>query len=342
VYSERLRKNLKGEANMIEGTVLRDVRGFLQSRVILTAAELDLFTRLHRHQATAEDLAEELDCNVRALTRLLDCLVALQLLMKEDVRYRPTERGVLLTSEHPGTELPMVLHLSELWESWSGLTVTVKTGVNPNRKPVGDTGKDRLNAFIGAMHVIGRKLSEEIAELYDLSPFRRLLDIGGASGSYTMAFLKKNPAMTAVLFDLPDVLPLAREALGAQGLLGRVELVAGDFYDGELPEGCDLALLSAIIHQNSPRQNLELYRKIHRAILPGGKLLIRDHVMDATRTFPPAGALFAINMLLCTEEGDTYTFHEIKAQLDAAGFMDVYMVNRGDRMDCLIEARKTS
>jgi SAM-dependent methyltransferase len=236
----------------------------------------------------------------------------------------------------------MVLHLNSLWESWGGLTETVRTGSNPKGKPVTERGKDSLKAFIGAMHVVGRGLSQEIADSYNLAPFKRLLDIGGATGTYTMAFLAKNPEMTAVLFDLPDVIPWAEEGLGAEGLLERVECVAGDFYKDELPKGCDLVLLSAIIHQNSPEENLALYRKIHRAVLPGGTLLIRDHVMEPARTYPPQGTLFAINMLVNTKGGDTYTFDEIKDTLEEAGFGEVKLVREGEHMDCLVEAKRPS
>jgi predicted O-methyltransferase YrrM len=325
---------------MIEGQVIEDVRGFLKSRIILSAAELDLCTRLHRQRATVDDLTKELKCDRRGLTRLLDCLVVLQLLVKENGTYQTTERGALLSSEHPETELPMVLHLNGLWETWSGLTETVRTGVNPKIKPVTERGKDSLKAFIGAMHVVGRSLSREIADSYNLSSFKRLLDIGGATGTYSIAFLEKNPQMTAVLFDLPDVIPWAEERLAAAGLLDRVELVGGNFYEDELPKDCDFALLSAIIHQNSPEENIELCRKIHRALLPGGTLLIRDHVMEPGRTHPPQGTLFAINMLINTRGGDTYTLDEIKETLETAGFEAVKLVRKGESMDCLVEARR--
>ena len=325
---------------MIEGAVLKDVRGFLTSRVILTAAELDLFTRLDNGQATADGLAKELGCDQRSLTRILDCLVALELLSKQDSVYRSSERGSLLSAKHPRTELPMVLHLNGLWETWSGLTETVRTGSNPKRRPVSERDGGSLEAFIGAMHVVGRSLSREIADFYDLSPFEKLLDIGGATGTYTMAFLEKNPKMSAVLFDLPDVITMAEKRLEEEGLLERVELVPGDFYKDVLPEGCDLALLSAIIHQNSPQENLDLYGKIHRALVPGGKLLIRDHVMDPDRTSPPQGTLFALNMLVNTKGGDTYTFDEIRSNLETAGFGEVKLVRKGERMDCLVEAKK--
>ena len=168
--------------------------------------------------------------------------------------------------------------------------------------------KERQKAFIGAMHVIGHELSIKLADAYDPKPFKKLLDIGGGSGTYTIAFLKKNSKMTAILFDLEDVIPFAEERIKAEGLQERVVLESGDFYVDALPEGFDLALLSAIIHQNSPKQNLGLFRKIYQALSRGGVLLIRDHIMDESRTYPPAGALFALNMLVNTQGGDTYTY----------------------------------
>jgi cyclopropane fatty-acyl-phospholipid synthase-like methyltransferase len=190
------------------------------------------------------------------------------------------------------------------------------------------------------MHVIGRELSKDIADSYDLRPFNRLLDIGGGSGSYTISFLNKNPEMTAVIFDLEEVMPLAEERLNSAGLQDRVVLEGGDYHVDPLPKGCDLALLSAIIHQNSPKQNLALYCKAYQALESGGILLIRDHIMDDSRTHPPDGAVFALNMLLNTEGGDTYTFDEVKETLEEAGFVEVNMPRTGERMDCVVEARK--
>jgi hypothetical protein len=146
--------------------------------------------------------------------------------------------------------------------------------------------------------------------------------------------------MTAVLFDLAPVIQMAGEKFRAEGLSGRVTLAAGDFERDELPSGCDLALLSAIIHQNSPAQNLRLFGKVFRALDAGGSILIRDHIMDESRTLPPAGAVFAVNMLVGTAGGDTYTFGEIKESLEKAGFADVRRVRSGEETDGLVEAGK--
>jgi len=324
----------------IHEQVLAEARGFLSSRVILTAAELDLFTRLEAGPETAEQLAAALHLDLRALTRLLDVLVTLGFLDKVPNGYGATVKGACLGSSHPDSVRPMLLHQARLWRSWSGLTDIVKQGRIPGEQSMAVWTTSERAAFIGAMHVVGRDLSREIAAAYDASRCRTLLDIGGASATYTIAFLERYPNLRAVLFDLETVIPMARDRLTAAGQLDRVELAAGDFYRDPLPSGCDLALLSAIIHQNSRAQNVALYKKIHQALVPGGKILIRDHIMEPDRTKPPAGALFALNMLVNTEAGDTYTFAEVSEDLGAAGFDHPTLARAGAHMDCLVEAAK--
>lgn len=321
-------------------TIMEDAWCYMKSRVMFSAAELDVFTKLEGCHYTAAELARDENLDERATTRILDCLVSLGLLDKEQQRYRLAPGSEVLSAKHPATILPMILHLNHIWKNWSLLTDVVRQGKNESLKKIGDWGGEVQEAFIGAMHAVGRELAAEIAGSYDLSPYKKLLDIGGASGTYTMAFLRQNPAMRAVLVDFAPVLALARKRLEAEGFLDRVELAAGDFYLDELPGGCDLALLSAIIHQNSPAQNIDLYKKIHRALVPGGVVLIRDHIMAESRTQPPGGAMFALNMLVNTSGGDTYTFREVKETLEAAGFGEVRQVRTGERMDCLVEARK--
>jgi ubiquinone/menaquinone biosynthesis C-methylase UbiE len=321
--------------------IVHEVRSFMKSRVILSAAELDFFSRLDGKFISAEDLADMLGLDIKGTTRVLDCLVTFDLLKKEKNRYHTTEKGSYLSSKNPESVLPMINHMNAIWENWSRLTDIVKNGTKPNIRPVVDSEakKDR-HAFIGAMHVAARRISKKIAEAYDLSTFKNLLDIGGGSGAYTIAFLNKNPNLNAVIFDLEGVIPITKERIAETGFQDRVRFLTGNFYEDDLPGGCDLALLSAIIHQNSPQQNLVLYQKIFHALVPGGKLIIRDHIMDESRTNPPVGALFALNMLVNTPAGDTYTFNEVKDTLQAAGFTDIKLALSGKEMDSLVEATK--
>jgi SAM-dependent methyltransferase/predicted transcriptional regulator len=321
--------------------IIPEVRSFMKSRVILSAAELDFFSRLDGNFLSAKELAETSGLDERATTRILDCLITYDLLEKENNRYRTTEKGSQLSSQNRESRLPMVKHMNHIWKNWSHLTEVIKKGTNPYVRPVVDSeSKADRNAFIGAMHVAARRISAKIADAYDLSSFKKLLDIGGGSGAYTIAFLNKNPNLNAVIFDLEGVIPIAKEKIHENNFQDKVDFVVGDFYVDDLPYGCDIALLSAIIHQNSPQQNVELYRKIYKALDPGGTLIIRDHIMDESRINPPAGALFALNMLVNTQGGDTYTFREVKDTLKTAGFEDVKLVISGKEMDCLVESMK--
>ncbi len=320
--------------------ILDKLMGFMKSRIVMTAAELDVFTLIQNESVSASNLSEKLKTDRRATERILDCLVGFGFLEKNDGKYSTTENGGLLSSSHPETVLPMVLHANNMWSNWSELTSIVKAGTNPNLKSVlGSPDFNTTKAFIGAMHVVGRQMSKDIADLFDMSRCKRLLDIGGASGTYTIAFLEKNPELKAVIFDLESVIPLSKEAIEKSGVADRVGFAAGDFYTDELPTGCDVALLSAIIHQNSQEENIALFKKIERCLERPGILLIRDHVMEESRTEPLAGALFAINMLVHTKGGDTYTFSEIEGMLLKAGFSEVRLIKKGERMDCVVEAK---
>ncbi len=315
-------------------------RQFMESRILLTAAELNLFTYLAEKPSSAEELAEELDADLRGLTILLDVLAAMGLLAKHQNTYQTTpEAAPLLSDKSPRSVLPMILHAAHLWDRWSGLTAIVK-GRAPSSPASETRDADELTAFIGAMHAVGMPMAKKIAAAVQPGPARNLLDVGGASGTYTIAFLEAAPEMKATLFDRPAVIRMAGKRLAEANMADRVRLVAGDFYHDELPGGHDLALLSAIIHQNSPEENVELFRKVFRAMVPGGRIIIRDHVMEPNRTEPRDGAIFAVNMLVNTEGGSTYTYEEIRTWLEAAGFANVRYLKAGEHMDALIEAFK--
>ena len=319
--------------------VLRLARQFMESRILLTAAELNLFTPLAERPHTAEQLSGRLGCDTRALAILLDALAAMGLIEKRDGAYlTPTAAAAFLSRENPQSVIPMILHAAHLWESWSDLTPVVRA-TGPSRAPASSArDAEELSAFIGAMHVVGLPLAEKIVAAMGPGPARDLLDVGGASGTYTIAFLKAAPGAKATLFDRPEVIPMARARLAESGLLDRVRLAVGDFYRDELPVGHDLALLSAIIHQNSPQENRELFGKVFRALVPGGRIVIRDHIMEPDRTAPRDGAIFAVNMLVNTRGGSTYTFEEVREWLEGAGFANVRCLQKGEHMDSLVDA----
>ncbi len=315
---------------------------FQECRILLTAAQLDLFTKLEERPRTAGELCREQGWSLRGLTILMDALAAQGILNRSpDGHYsvNPSIQGLLVKGGKDSI-LPMVLHRGTMWETWSHLTEIVKTGSNPNRKDILSQPGEDMKAFIGAMHFIGLKMAKEIAASVDLKPFTRMLDVGGASGTYTMAFLERAPHMTATVFDLPGVVEMARKRIAENGLTDRVQVVAGDYTVDELPKGHDLVLLSAIIHSNGRDVNRELFAKIHEALAPGGSILIRDYFLNSTRISPPDGAMFAVNMLAATTAGTAYTFAEVRDDLEHAGFKEVRMIRDGDHMNQLVSTAK--
>lgn len=311
-------------------------RGWMEPRVLLTGAELDLFTLLSHEPLTAAQVAERLGSDLRALTMVLDALVAMELLAKRDEVYTCAPSVAMwLSSDAPQTVLPMLLHFAHVFHNWANLTDRVgrpAAAVTPE--------EERLRAFIGAMHVISQASAQEVVSAAPPGDATRLIDVGGGSGSFAIAYLRASPTLRATIFDRAPVVEMAHERLTQAGLLDRADLAAGDFYADELPGGHDLALLSAIIHQNDHAQNVALYGKCFRALVPGGRLVIRDHVLSPDRTRPKAGALFALNMLCATPGGNSYTFAEIRAGLAAAGFEGVELVQADERMNGVVVARR--
>jgi predicted O-methyltransferase YrrM len=321
--------------------VLRLSQNFMESRLLLSGAELNLFTILNRTPLSAQKVASRIGADLRALTVLLDALSAMGLLVKKSETYQCADSvSPFLSEEAPDSVLPMVLHAAHLWQRWSDLTDVVRSTMVPKDTVKPSRSPEELSAFIGAMHIIAAPRADEIVAATNPSSSKALLDVGGASGTYTIAFLKAVPEMKATLFDKPEVVKMARERLKKAGMLRRVTLVPGDFYKDELPRGHDLAFVSAIIHQNNLEQNLDLFRKVFLSLNRGGRILIRDHVMGSDRTHPRNGAIFAVNMLLGSPGGTTYTYEEIKTGLSQAGFSNIHLVRKGSHMDALVEALK--
>jgi hypothetical protein len=321
--------------------ILELARTYQGAAVLAAAADLDLFRALAPRPLTAPELARKLRCDARGLTILLDALCALRLLAKITGRYvLPAALRELLTPDSPHTVLAMAQHQANCLRRWAQLAEVVKTGRPAKRiGSVRGAGGDE-ESFIGAMHNVSAPNADRVIRAIRPLRFRHLLDIGGASGTWTMAFLRACPSGRATLFDLPSVIPMARRRLAAARLGGKVKLTAGDFMRDPIPPGADLAWVSAIAHQNSRAQNRLLFSRIFRALVPGGRIAIRDILMEEDRTRPVAGALFAVNMLVATEGGGTFTFAELRDDLAAAGFAQAAILRTDEAMNAVVAATK--
>jgi predicted O-methyltransferase YrrM len=259
---------------------------------------------------------------------------------KEEKYFCPDELAALLSKDSPTSVIPMLMLNIGGWKQWSDLTEIVRHGSKEDNLAILDSNEGQNETFIDAMHVLAYRMAHGIIAVTNPGKAKKLLDIGGSSGSYTLAFLEAFRDMRATIFELPPVIKVAQKRLANNNILDRITFIAGDFHKDELPAGHDLVLLSAIIHLHSPEQNIELYRKIYRALEPGGRLVIRDHVMSPDHTKPASGALFAVNMLVVTPDGRTYSFEEIKSSLEAAGFIRVNLIQPDEHMNGLVEGFK--
>ncbi|MGO9204419.1 MAG: methyltransferase [Limisphaerales bacterium] len=316
-------------------------RNYQEAAVLAAAADLDLFSPLASAPLGAAELARLLQCNERGLAVLLDALAALQLLEKSGGRYALAPGlEALLTAEGPQSILAMTQHQAHCLRNWAQLALVAKSGWPAQAIPSvrGQTGEQE--AFIGGMHNISAPVAGQVIQAVQPLRFKHLLDIGGASGTWTIAFLRACPSARATLFDLPHVIPMARRRLAAAGLSDRVRLVPGDFYADALPPSADLAWVSAIVHQNSRQQNRALFAKVFEALAPGGRIALRDVLMEEGRTRPVAGALFAVNMLVATPDGGTFTFAELRDDLAAAGFVQAAVLRQDEAMNSVVVAVK--
>ncbi len=321
--------------------VMGVVRGFQPACVLLAAADLNVFTILKTKPMSAKAVADKLEADTRAITIVLDALAAMALLTKQNEEYGLSSGAAqLLTEDSSRSILPAIRHQANCLRKWVQLPQVIRNGQPAERILNIHSETEDLAVFIGAMDNFSTPEATDVIRKLGTLNFCHLLDVGGASGTWTIEFLRAVPEAKATLFDLPEVIPMAKEHIAKAGLTDQVEFVEGDFYTDDLPAGADFIWLSAIAHQNSRRQNQELFSKLYTVLENGGKLVLRDVVMDESRTKPEGGALFAINMLVATEGGGTYTFDEFRMDLLNAGFANITLVQQDEFMNSLISAVK--
>lgn len=333
-----------------------EMSGYMQTCVLAALAELDIGTVVLRNgnRLGAAAIAEQCACDPRATEVLLDTLSAMGYLVKSgkdtNACYAVAEEyTAYLDSRHPATCIPLMRHRACCQRTWARLTWTVKDGRPQEEIPsILGAEQDEVSFILGmnsaAVHFVEYIVNSLFAAgvLPLAKQNARILDIGGASGTYTEAFLKKMPDCSATIFDLPVGIEQAGKRFAGMVLESKITLAEGDFTKVSLPSGFDFAWMSAIIHQMDRSESRMLYAKAIDALNPGGVVAVRDFVMNEDRTHPVDGALFGINMLVNTANGMVHTYKEIKEDLEAAGFVDVVHAVDVPSMSAVVTAKKAS
>lgn len=297
--------------------------GYRGAKVITTAVELDLFRSIELTNGSAADVAALSHSNPDRTTVILDALCALGILKKRDGHYGNTPFS--LDRLHPAGARSMARNMRYqelLSEAYASLTTTVRRGRPVQMLPeLLAKRPDFVSEYIRGMADIAERAASEVARALDLSDASELLDVGGGPGTFTLAFLKRQPRMRAALLDLPETLAVARGLLESLPERDRIRLVEGNYHEAVFDRGAfDIVLLSHVTHDEGEAENRALIRKAFGALKPGGRLVVHDFMLDAARTSPLFAALFSVHLITYTERGRVFTEEEYAGWLHEAGF----------------------
>ncbi len=326
-------------SGMLPDDLEQTIRGYQESRIVLTAIELDLFTAVAEAQ-TAAGIAKAIGGGARATAILLDALVAMGLLTKSAGRYANAPLAQrFFTAGGKDDSRSAMLHHASLWRRWASLTEIVKAGSGGELEETPRRSEDFTRAFIALMHKNATARAPMVVQAAGAQNVRRMLDVGGGSGAYSIAFAAANPELRADILDLGDVVPIAREHIRAAGLDDRVSAREGDLRRDDFGTGYDLVLLSAVCHMLGPDENRDLVRRAHAALAPGGRLVIQDFILNPDRTSPRFAAIFSVNMLVGTDKGSDWSEEEYAAWMREAGFANVVRTRLPGPTDLMIGSR---
>jgi len=314
------------------------IRSYWPSRCILTALELDIFTAVG-DGANAQQIGTKIHANARAVSMLLNALVALGLLSKSgDVYSNTPESARFFVQSSKDNHRNGLLHIANIWHRWSTLTDAVRRGT---RIPIDrDDNPEWTRDFIAAMQRGAKERAGHVVKALGTAGVRRILDLGGGSGAYSIAFAEACPGAQCEILDLPEVVPLTAEYVSRAGVSEQVSLRAGDMLRGDFGSGYDIVMLNAICHMFSEEQNQDIFRRARRALAPNGRLVVQDFILNPDKTGPQHAALFSLNMLVATDAGASYSELEYIQWMKAAGFTEVSRINLPGPSDLIVGRAK--
>ena len=300
--------------------ILEVAMGFMASKHLFVANEIGLFTALAGGPATIEQLAENMGVPARTLRIIADALVALGLVERENSAYRNgAAAAAFLSGRGPMNLSPALRFMNAIgYPLWEGLEQAVRTDA-PAR---GELAEEQQKIFSEGVEALTAGAAHTLANAYEFSRHRRLLDVAGGTGSFLVAILSANPALEGTLFELPQVAKIAERRLAASPVADRVSVAAGNAMENGLPVGHDVVLLANIVHYFLPQQNVAFVERVRAAVEPGARLLLVDMWTDSTHTQPLPAALMA-GEFLAQVGGDVYSEQEMHAWLAQAGWQPV-------------------
>ncbi|MGR3221112.1 MAG: methyltransferase [Candidatus Anammoxibacter sp.] len=298
--------------------------GYWKSQVLIVAVEFKIFTLLHKTTLSASDISKQIKADKRATEMLLNALVGLRLLSKKGRLFKNNAiSNIFLVEKLPYYQGDRIRLTKNLWDNWTKLGKAIKSGkpvsfINACKK----VDPKRRKVFISAMRDFSVLKSKLVAEKLDLSGRELLLDLGGGPGSYAIEFVKSNPKLNAVVYDLNGVTKITKKYISDAKLTKRIKTMEGECVNGSYgKELYDVIFISNLLHMYDENINLGIIRKCKQALKSKGMIVIHDFLLDASMTESPFGAIFSLNMLVGTHGGRNYSDNEIKGWLNKSGFV---------------------
>ena len=300
--------------------ILQLATGYMAAKHLFVASEVGLFRALACGPRSLDELATQLGVPRRTLRILADAQVAIGMLERQDTRYCNAPVASIFLSGTGSADLSPLLRFWDRisYPAWQGLERAVRTDQMQTRH--GGFSEEEQHIFSAGVEALTAGPAAALAAGYDWSRHRRVLDVGGGTGSFLLALRKRHPELAATLFELPTVAPVARRRLSAEPSGKLIEVVAGDFFSELLPKGHDAVILANVAHLFSPEQNLELLRRMRASAADGARLLLVDFWTDPGHTEPRLAALLAAEFLIVAGNGDVYSEAEVRGWLREAGW----------------------
>lgn len=303
---------------------LLEISGFYWKTAVLHAAvKLDVFTVIGDGQLTGSEISRQLNATQRSVKRLLDALVAMELLVKVDESYTNSPSGQTFLSKNSAQYIGhIIMHHHHLVDSWSKLDQAVQSGM-PVRSRSSFSKEEWRESFLMGMFNLAMGLAPKLVPQIDLSTRKHLLDLGGGPGTYAIHFCLNNPGLRAEVYDLPTTRPFAEKIIKQFNLSDRIDFRDGNYLTDPVEGHYDAAWLSHILHGEGPEECRQIIQKAVDRLDPQGTIIIHEFILNNSMDGPLFPALFSLNMLLGTDSGQAYSEQQLTDMLLAAGVKNI-------------------
>lgn len=323
----------QGSAPLSPARIQQLAWGYAPPLVLESAIRHGVFDALDSGPKSVAEIQKATGASERGLKAILDLLAGLELLARNgDGKFSLTpESAAFLVSNKPGFVGGLLRHTSQhLVPRWLHLNEVVATGKPVSPVNQQDSGSEFFEQFVCDIFSMSYRVAQELAEHLHLAGAReevRVLDLAAGSGVWGIAQAQSSAQVRVTAVDWPGVIPVTRKTVAKFGLAERFTFVEGDLRDADFGSGHNVATLGHILHSEGAQRSKALLSKTFAALAPGGTIAIQEFLVNADRSGPLNGLIFAVNMLVNTDEGNTFSFKEIAAWLSEAGFVDARTID---------------